>query len=29
LGNLVQVQATARVVSEIILTVELTLSGAK
>jgi 3-hydroxyacyl-[acyl-carrier-protein] dehydratase len=29
LGNLVQVQATARVVSEIIMTVELTLSGAK
>ena len=29
LGNLVQVQATARVVSEIILTAELTLSGAK
>ena len=29
LGNLVQVQATARVASEIILTVELTLSGAK
>ena len=29
LGNLVQVQATARVVSDIILTAELTLSGAK